>query len=363
MAAHAIPFQKVRGVEHLYRYAPTGKFYARFSRHGIEYRRSLGTSDKETAKRELTALLRIETLRNPNERAITLARLVDRYLETIQNQARHTIVQKKGICARIKRDWKGGSDVLVRKILPSQLEAFIARRGLGASQGNAFATVFRQIFDLAVTDKAITDSPARGALKWQKRKDPDRLTPDAQQFAAVIADVRAQPFNRDADDSGDFLEAMGLLGLGQAELSALARRDVHFERRRIRVYRRKTSKSFEIPIYPQARALLERLCSGKRQEVRIFAISDAKKALANSCARLGFPPFTQRSLRRFFITNALERGVDVQTIARWQGHSDGGKLILDTYGHVRAPHSERMAALMTDGEPANVVPMPKAKNI
>jgi len=360
MSTHAISsFQKVRGIEHLYRYAPTGQFYARFSRHGIEYRRSLGTSDKETAKRELAALLRIETLRDPNERAVTLARLIDRYLETIQDQARHTVVIKKGICAHIKRAWPGGSDVLIRKIVPSQIEAFIARRELGASQSNAFVTVFRQMFELAVNDKAITESPA-AAAKWQKRKDPDRLTPDATQFAAIIADVRAQPFNRDADDSADFLEGMGLLGLGQAELSAIHRRDVHLERNRIRVYRRKTSTSFEIPIYPQARALVERLYSGKQQDQRIFAIKDAKKAIANSCARLGFPPFTQRSLRRFFITNALERGVDVQTIARWQGHSDGGKLILDTYGHVRAPHSERMAALMTDAEPENVVPMPAA---
>jgi hypothetical protein len=61
---------------------------------------------------------------------------------------------------------------------------------------------------------------------------------------------------------------------------------------------------------------------------------------------LGFPNFIQRSLRRFFITNAIERGVDVQTISRWQGHADGGKLILKIYGDVRAPHSERMAQLM-----------------
>ena len=53
-----------------------------------------------------------------------------------------------------------------------------------------------------------------------------------------------------------------------------------------------------------------------------------------------------------FITRAIERGVDVKVIAQWQGHRDGGKLILDTYSHVRPEHSERMAALMIDGEPA-----------
>jgi hypothetical protein len=58
-----------------------------------------------------------------------------------------------------------------------------------------------------------------------------------------------------------------------------------------------------------------------------------------------------------FITRAIERGVDVKVIAEWQGHRDGGKLILDTYSHVNRAHSQRMAQLMTDNEPENVVAM------
>ena len=58
-----------------------------------------------------------------------------------------------------------------------------------------------------------------------------------------------------------------------------------------------------------------------------------------------------------FITLAIERGIDVNAIAQWQEHQDGGKLILQTYGHVRAVHSQGMAQLMTDSEPENVVPI------
>ena len=106
------------------------------------------------------------------------------------------------------------------------------------------------------------------------------------------------------------------------------------------------------------RALLERLCEGKAHDARVFKISDAKKALTGACRRLGYPPFSQRSLRRMFITRAIERGVDVKVIAEWQGHRDGGKLILDTYSHVNRVHSQRMAQLMTTTqEPDNVVPM------
>jgi hypothetical protein len=47
-----------------------------------------------------------------------------------------------------------------------------------------------------------------------------------------------------------------------------------------------------------------------------------------------------------FIVRAIERGVDVKVIAEWQGHRDGGKLILQTYSHVRRPHSDAMAEKM-----------------
>jgi hypothetical protein len=60
-----------------------------------------------------------------------------------------------------------------------------------------------------------------------------------------------------------------------------------------------------------------------------------------------------------FITRAIERGADVKVIAQWQGHRDGGKLILDTYSHVNPVHSNRMAQLMTTEEPANVIAMSK----
>ena len=134
---------------------------------------------------------------------------------------------------------------------------------------------------------------------------------------------------------------------------------------RIIVYRNKTDVGFVVPIYPQLRPLVEKLCNGKKPHERLFAINQARKAIANACKRLGFvralpdgrmvAAYTHRSLRRMFITRAIERSVDVKVIAEWQGHRDGGKLILETYSHVNPVHSQRMAQLMTDAEPENVI--------
>ena len=79
---------------------------------------------------------------------------------------------------------------------------------------------------------------------------------------------------------------------------------------------------------------------------KVFRVLNAKKAITAACKRLSLPHYSHRSFRRMFVTRAIERGVDVKVIAEWQGHRDGGKLILDTYSHVAPQHSARMAKLM-----------------
>jgi integrase len=235
----------------------------------------------------------------------------------------------------------------------------LSRYRFGSASRNLHISCVKELFNSAVRDRIISGSPA-AHLRSAKREKPIRLTPTFEQFKAIIADVRAQVLNADAHDSADFLEFLGLAGLGQAEAGSLTRADVDFAAGQIITYRHKTSTGFAIPIFPQVRPLLERLYHEKAHNARVFKISDAKKALAGACRRLGYPPFSQRSLRRMFITRAIEKGVDVKVIADWQGHKDGGKLILQTYSHVRPEHSNRMALLMSDEHAANVIPIAAA---
>jgi integrase len=351
-----VGFEKVRGTECLYRYRPNGKYYARFVVNGKEVRRSLRTSDRDIAKRHVLQIRRKAAVIDPQASKITLAGLCNRYLPTVRHQAAKTVAQKTYICERIKQEWPAGSDVLIRKVLPSQVQAFLSRYTFGPSSYNAYLAVLRGLFNLAVADSLLSQSPV-AALKERRREKPIRLTPTWEQFHQIIADVRAQVFNADAQDSADFLEFLGLAGLGQAEASSLTRSDIDFAKEQITTFRQKTKTGFAIPIYPQVRPVLERLCAGKAHNQRLFRISDAKKALSGACRRLGLPAFSQRSLRRMFITRAIEKGADVKVIAQWQGHKDGGKLILDTYSHVNPVHSQRVAQLMTDVEPKNVLKM------
>jgi integrase len=280
--------------------------------------------------------------------------LCDRWLATKQNAKPKTLVQKTYVIEKIKTRWPGGAAQRLRDVAPSHADMFLAQFRFGAASQNAFVTVLRELFDFAVRDNCIAKSPC-AHLKFRKREKPIRLTPSFEQFKAIIADVRGQLFNADAQDSADFLEFLGLAGLGQAEAGSLTRADIDFDAGRLITFRHKTSTGFAVPIFPQLRPLLERLCEGKANGDRVFKVRDAKKALAGACRRLGLPPFSQRSLRRMFVTRAIQLGIDVKTISEWQGHKDGGKLILDTYSHVNPVHSQQMAQLMRDGEPENVV--------
>ena len=46
------------------------------------------------------------------------------------------------------------------------------------------------------------------------------------------------------------------------------------------------------------------------------------------------PHFSQRNIRQCLILRLWKAGVDKKLIAKWQGHQDGGQLIMDTYTEV-----------------------------
>ena len=210
---------------------------------------------------------------------------------------------------------------------------------------------------MAVRDGVIVRSPATH-LRRSKLAKPIRATPSFEEFKAIVESIRSQKFNgHDAEESADFVEFLGLAGLGKAEAAALKQCDIDWERETITTFRHKTKSGFAIPIFPQLKPLLLRRRRDDAPNERVFAIDRANSAIANACRRLNLQKYSHISFRRMFITRAIERGVDVKVIAEWQGHKDGGKLILDTYSHVNRAHSHRMAQLMTDGLPENVIPI------
>ncbi len=342
-------FEKVG--ECLYKLASTGGFYARVWVRGKEIRRSLKTTDWQLAKRRLRDLRKDLEKLDSEVAHVTLKAYLETFLASSQNKSKSTRQKFEAIAKRMHDEWPGGTGQKLRDVKPSDVLRWLKlQRGRYASSSyNDFVQFIRRFFEAAVKDRIIIESPAADVVQ-AKRETPIRDTPTWEQFRAIVTDMRAQKRNADAQASADCCEFMGLAGIGNAEMAALSWDDIDLARGRIRVYRKKTDTGFMIPIYPQVRPLLERLHGDgqKKAGEKVFTVTDIRKALAGACERLGYPHFTQRALRRCFITRAVELGIDFKTIAGMQGHRDGGVLIAKTYSHLRNEHLDRMAEKLTE---------------
>jgi len=193
------------------------------------------------------------------------------------------------------------------------------------SSYNRYTLFLKQIFEIALADRMITESPVEGMKRtWKKPEKPVRDIPTPEQLEAIVKDVRLQRFNAEAEESADFIEFLGKAGLGQAEVNSLGVSDIEWGQNRIRVRRRKTKELFYVPIYPHLKGLLEKLCkkipADAPKDQKLFKIGEARKSLANACKRLAFPNFTQRNIRQALIRRLWQSGVDYKLIAKWQGH-------------------------------------------
>ena len=147
---------------------------------------------------------------------------------------------------------------------------------------------------------------------------------------------------------------MGLVGAGQAEMTGLPRQHINLAKQQITFFRQKTKTPYPVPVYPQAEALVKKLMvkPGRKPTDHLLPVNllkseskpghDQGRYQVTSC-HMQASWLPGPSLRRMFITRFIELGIDVQVIARWQGHQDGGKLILGAYSHVRNVHAEEMA--------------------
>ncbi len=339
----------------LYRNPHSGVYYGRCKIAGRRQLHCLDTADRKTADRKLAEWLDTARRLRPEVSRSTLEELLLRFQATRIHCDDSTKLAEQGFSTsfRLFFDCKRR----VTAIRGSELKAFIntlaKERNYSANTYNRVCLFLRQLFALAKIDGMTAENLYEtSGLRYQTvhRKPP--TIPTSDQFKQILAEVRAEKKNRKGAASGDFLEFQGTAGLGQAEAAALKWSDIDFDVGEMQIKRVKTGKYFPVPLYPRLRTLLERMkseavarASEENRELqkheRVFIIDNARKALTNACERLGMPAFTQRNLRQMFIVEAYRAGVDVKTLAKWQGHQDGGKLIMDTYTEViGADHRE-----------------------
>jgi integrase len=91
----------------------------------------------------------------------------------------------------------------------------------------------------------------------------------------------------------------------------------------------------------------------------VAGVCECQKAIDSAYKKLGITRFIHHDLRHLCATRCIEFGVDIPTVSRWLGPSDGGALAMKTCGHLRDQHSTTMAQKVVFTKTApNVLPIP-----
>lgn len=337
---------KIPTVPGLYRHTENGSYYGKKKLPGgakkvkaLTLANGANITDRKTAEIALAAWVKSLTAPAPVASEMTLGNLWGKFEAAKAGLEENT---------RLKFDWakkKVEADTLwairVTDIRPSHIAEFLAghKGKMAASSFNSLSAILNNVLDIAVSDGLLDFNPWGRIPKSDRRKKnsskPD-VVPTIPECEAIVAHVRAQQYADTASASADMLEYMHKAALGTAECVNAEWHHMDWANDIIKVERQKTGEYFEIPMYPHLKPFLLKLWerAGKPQVGFLFNILNPKKALYAACHRLGLPAFSPRDLRKARIVWFIQKGMDVETIAAWQGHRDNGVLIRRTYANV-----------------------------
>jgi len=220
------------------------------------------------------------------------------------------------------------------------------RDGMSSSAFNKAVDALRAVFEIARDQGVIYKNPADEVTKAPVKKKRLDL-PSPAQFQDVLKRIAANG-SRWSEDCTDFCAFLAFSGNRRREATAVRWRDVDFDKKLLNVPGTKTDSSWRtIPLFPDLEKLLREIRRRRGEEALdapVLRVGGALGALYSACVSAGLKPLTHHDLRHFFATRCIESGVDIPTVSRWLGHSDGGTLAMETYGHLRQEHSQSQAA-------------------
>jgi integrase len=341
----------VQIAECLDRNPTSGPYFALVKRKGKQIRKSLRATDRKLAERRLAEFRKqaASLTASPEERRTPFSALAQRWLRIHNVHLKPSSADRNVRC--VKELEKTFGKLAVTEITTRRCEDWMASRGRGiaASTFNKDALVLRAILDYAQRDGLILDNPAR-VVKRRKVVDKEIVIPTREEYAKLLEEIAK--LDERARDSAKLVQLLALSGMRLGEATRIVWREVDFEKGQFTVsggeVGTKNGETRIVPLFSRLRRFLEEIRpegEGVGRE-RIVGIDSTKSAMESACKAGDLPRFTHHSLRHFFVSNAIEVGVDFKTIAAWIGHKDGGMLVAKRYGHLRATHSIEMARLL-----------------
>jgi integrase len=373
--------------ENLYRNQSSDIYYALFKRDGKQIRRSLKTTDKELARRKLSHLReQVQRLTADDSKALPFAEfkrneqtgectdeliggLAKRWFDVATAGLKPSSRERRLVAIKsLSPYFRSGT---VRNITLRQVEEWYSKRSdeRAAQTVNIEVETLRGILEYARKHGLLLDNPASGLKRLRSTSKPI-LCPTREQFKAILESMRSNKGKRDAAESSDMVEFLGYSGWRVGEARNLQWQHINFELGQITIVGdehtgTKNRKAKTVPMSAPLVRLLQRLRNQSGESVqpagRVFAVENPRKAIVTACKTQCYPSFTVHALRHFFITNAIEAGLDFRAVAGLVNHSDGGALLARRYAHLRDTHLTASVKKLTfdasSEEAENVVKM------
>ena len=203
---------KIPNFPGLYRHTINGTYYGVKKIAGKRKEHSLDTEDRKIAERRFKEWVSNLDKVDAEAEKTTLAQLLDKFQKTREGRADKTKKTEKWIVGMLKEDWPFGLDIQISRIRPSMLDEWLAKHEshLKNSSYNRVTLFLKQLFDLAVNDRIIAETPFGRVQKgWKRPEKPKRFVPTDEQFAAIVKDIRQQKLNVDAEESANFVSFSG----------------------------------------------------------------------------------------------------------------------------------------------------------
>jgi len=377
----------------LMQYIPSGAYFARAKVDGKIKRESLETDVFTTAKIKLPD--KLKEFKKPKPTVGTFAEARKLYETDLDND--YTLADKsrkyrKDRLAALLKTWPGLDAMKLEKISETACRAW-AKEYAGKFDEQNFNNTLGTLRAVIERGGIGHDSNPARKIKRLGVKPTQLKLPEPEQFDKLVEAIERGAAGQSSWQSkhcADLVRFLAFSGCRISEARNVTWADVDMERGEITVRNAKRSKTSnahptrQVPIIPAMRQLLERLKIEQKPSPkdRVCLMGECEKALTAACGvkngerlkrtkrgkevllGIGIERITHHDLRHLFATRCIEAGVDIPTVSRWLGHSDGGALAMRVYGHLRRAHSQTQAQLVTFVAaplPENAIRLPKQK--
>ena len=335
-------------VPNLLQYASTGTYFARVKVNGKLIRQSLKTTVHTTAKERLRDFL----TRHQGD-AILSGTFADakrdytRALDLDNSISASTRRYREYCLKAIDASWPELASLPLGKITARGCQEWAQRFAPTVDEqyfNNALGTLREVLKRGGFGDR----NPASHVRRIGVKPKELRL-PEPDQFTKILAEIEGSG-SRFSKPCADFVRFLAFSGCRLSEAKAVTWADVDLDRGLLRVKNAKRKitsnrpETRQVPIIDEMRVLLLKLKeSNPATSDAVCPVFECEKSLSRACKVLGVARITHHDLRHLFATRCIESGVDIPTVSRWLGHSDGGALAMRVYGHLRDAHSSEMA--------------------